>query len=65
MSRPRLSPEERARRAEQRRRSRLGLCWNCGGSEFVDAVDNHGCHYEGCARCIIVLPKAPAAEVRP
>lgn len=57
---------ERAERAEQesfalekirrRRRELAERCACCGGSEFVDAVDNHGLPYRGCARCIITLP---------
>jgi hypothetical protein len=65
MKRHQLSGEELARRKEQRRRSRLGLCWCCGGSEFVDAVDNRGEAYKGCARCVIVLPPELRKAVHP
>jgi hypothetical protein len=29
-------------------------CAVCGGRVFVDAIDNHGQPYRGCARCRIV-----------
>jgi hypothetical protein len=35
---------------------RLDKCGVCGGRVFVNAVDNHGNKYRGCARCVIVLP---------
>lgn len=56
--RSKLTRAELARRTEQRRRTRLGLCWNCGGSRFVEATDNHGQRYMGCANCVIVVPEA-------
>lgn len=43
--------------------TRAERCSNCGGTEFVDAVDNDGQRYRGCARCragagpsVIALP---------
>jgi hypothetical protein len=54
------TPERNAelrRRREQRRlwdqRSRDGQCWNCGKSDWVDAVDNTGASYKGCAHCVV------------
>ena len=44
-----------ADRKLMRDRARAGLCVACGGNEFVQAVDNTGQSYEGCARCTIVL----------
>lgn len=32
-------------------------CTSCGGTEFVDAIDNLGQPYRGCKQCRIVLPK--------
>jgi len=52
-----LRRDEAARRAEQRRRTRLGLCWNCG-AECIDAIDAEGQPYRGCSQCVIVLPEA-------
>lgn len=37
-------------------------CNSCGGTEFVQAVDNHGKPYLGCARCIVSLPDGKLAE---
>lgn len=31
-------------------------CGNCGGRDFVPAIDNDGRAYNGCARCILVMP---------
>lgn len=28
-------------------------CTICGGTEFVDAIDNLGKRYRGCARCVV------------
>lgn len=28
-------------------------CGNCGGREFVRAIDNEGKAYPGCARCTV------------
>ena len=39
-------------------------CHSCGGFEFVDAIDNHGKPYRGCARCVIVWP-AHLADISP
>lgn len=33
-------------------------CSNCGGMEFVDAIDNDGERYRGCAKCVVTLPDA-------
>lgn len=49
----RRARETRARRRLWNTRSAAGLCWNCGGNEWVDAVDNDGDTYKGCARCVI------------
>jgi hypothetical protein len=38
---------------------RRGHCCICGGSEFVEATDNHGNRYLGCMRCTIV----PVADI--
>lgn len=54
--RGRPTRQEAARRAEQRRRTLLGLCWNCGAG-CVWATDNDGQRYMGCPNCIIVLPE--------
>lgn len=35
-------------------KTRIEHCSFCGGTEFVDAVDNHGEAYRGCGRCIIL-----------
>lgn len=46
----------RPRRRERARRSRWdGCCRACGGADMVDAVDNDGRPYRGCARCTLVL----------
>lgn len=37
-------------------RPRADRCTSCGGTEFVQAVDNDGRSYPGCARCIVCLP---------
>jgi hypothetical protein len=59
---PERNAELKRRRAQRKlwaeRRAR-GLCFNCGGCEWVDSVDNTGAHYLGCARCVIVLPDPP------
>lgn len=39
-------------------RPRVDRCNSCGGTEFVQAVDNDGKAYFGCARCIVCLPGA-------
>lgn len=31
-----------------------GRCTSCGGTETVDAIDNHGKPYKGCANCRIM-----------
>ena len=31
-----------------------GRCASCGGIETVDATDNHGKPYKGCANCRIM-----------
>ena len=48
--------ERRQRERQVREWARQGRCMSCGGKEFVKAVDNHGEEYEGCARCVIVIP---------
>lgn len=32
-------------------------CASCGGVRFVDAVDNHGKVYRGCANCRVRVPE--------
>jgi hypothetical protein len=57
----------RERRRLWDQRARDGQCWNCGKSDWVDAVDNTGATYKGCAHCVIgPLPTAvgSAAEAR-
>lgn len=48
----RPSPRMRVRAPTQDR------CTTCGGTEFVDAIDNEGHPYRGCKRCRIVDPEA-------
>ncbi len=38
--------------------TRTERCLICGGTEFVDAVDNDGESYRGCAKCVVTLPDA-------
>ncbi len=33
-------------------------CFNCGRTDLVPAIDNHGVSYMGCPSCRIVLPPA-------
>ena len=40
----------------KQKKKRPDRCPSCGGTEFVEAVDNHGQPYIGCANCTIVLP---------
>jgi hypothetical protein len=35
-------------------RDKRGRCPICAGHEFVDAIDNEGESYIGCAHCLIV-----------
>jgi hypothetical protein len=35
-------------------------CLICGGTKMVEAVDNTGQQYLGCACCVVVLPPATA-----
>lgn len=51
-------------KVKRARRRRTEWCSNCGGSDFVSAVDNHGQAYMGCSRCVIVLPEELAKELR-
>jgi hypothetical protein len=37
-------------------------CIGCGGTETIEATDNHGDRYIGCARCVIVDPAAECAR---
>lgn len=39
---------------------RRGTCYFCGRSDFVDAIDNQGDAYRGCAHCTIKLTAIPA-----
>ncbi len=41
--------------------SKQQRCVSCGGSQFIDAVDNHGQSYQGCARCVVVWPPNESA----
>jgi hypothetical protein len=40
----------------------VDCCSACGGTELVDAVDNHGQPYRGCARCVIGTAKGSEAK---
>lgn len=66
------TPERNAelrRRREQRalfyQRERDGQCLNCGKSDWVDAIDNNGAHYEGCSHCVISITDLPIAGAKP
>lgn len=37
------------------KRKKPDRCPACGGTKFVDAVDNEGNHYRGCSVCTIQL----------
>ncbi len=34
---------------------RDGRCPSCGGTRWINAVDNFGQPYTGCANCVLVL----------
>lgn len=44
------------------RRKRPDRCASCGGSDLVDAIDNHGRPYRGCARCRVLRSPTVSAE---
>lgn len=35
------------------KRTRRNACLGCGRTDTVDAIDNHGKPYQGCARCVV------------
>lgn len=41
-----------------KRRQKREQCAICNGREFVDAIDNYGQRYRGCARCVIAATTA-------
>lgn len=49
--------QQRAQRQLWQQRVRDNQCFNCGKSDWVDAIDNTGSRYKGCNNCIIVLPE--------
>jgi len=47
----------------RRRRYKLQVqCPGCGGTEFAEAIDNHGKRYPGCVRCILTTGQAPEPQ---
>lgn len=41
--------------ASRRRKNDPNVCGSCGRSDLVDAIDNYGMAYKGCAHCRISL----------
>ena len=39
------------------KRQHKGRCTFCGGSKFIDCVDNLGGRYRGCERCVVAGAK--------